>query len=279
MHYELYVDSLFFINFIMNLCLLALVDRSTFRTAGLLRTAAGAAVGALCFFAPFIAPFPALPKLAAGAVAGAAGMIGITFPVRSLKMFLKLLEKLLVYSFGLGGTMLFLIRCFPACRGFLTSVFGILGMGAGGYLLFRRLKGGAGREDGLCRARLSRKGAHITVDAFVDSGNGLVEPISGKVVCVVDREVFAALWKGQEDGFRAIPYHSIGKRRGILPGYLLPELVLEMEGMEKKYENIYIAVSDEKISGEENAGGKSVKMIIHPGLLAEHGRAAFKAAE
>ena len=30
MHYELYVDSLFFLNFIMNLYLLILVNRSTF---------------------------------------------------------------------------------------------------------------------------------------------------------------------------------------------------------------------------------------------------------
>ncbi len=34
MHYELYIDSLFFLNFIMNLYLLILVDRSTLRIAG-----------------------------------------------------------------------------------------------------------------------------------------------------------------------------------------------------------------------------------------------------
>ncbi len=39
MHYELYVDSLFFMNFIMNLYLLILVDRSILRTAPLWRLA------------------------------------------------------------------------------------------------------------------------------------------------------------------------------------------------------------------------------------------------
>ena len=48
MHYELYVDSLFLLNFIMNLYLLILVDNSTLRTATAGRLAAGAAVGALC---------------------------------------------------------------------------------------------------------------------------------------------------------------------------------------------------------------------------------------
>ena len=45
MHYELYIDSLFFLNFIMNLFLLFLVDRSTLRMASPGRMAAGAAVG------------------------------------------------------------------------------------------------------------------------------------------------------------------------------------------------------------------------------------------
>ncbi len=270
MHYELYVDSLFFINFIMNLCLLTLVDQNTFRSAGFFRTVAGAAAGALFFFVPFIGFLPVLPKLIVGAAA-AAGMIGITFPVRNFKMFLKLLEKLLIYSFGLGGTMLFVIRSFPAYREGLTSVFGILCMGVSGYLLFHRQKSAAGGGEVLCRAKLYRKDVQITVDALVDSGNSLIEPISGKAVCVVGQEAFAALWKGEEDGFRAIPYHSIGKKRGILPGYLLPKMVLEIEGVERKFENIYIAVSDEEISGEENAGGRSVKMIIHPGLLAKRG--------
>mgnify|MGYP002508175974 CR=1 FL=1 len=45
----LYVDSLFFLNFIMNLYLLILVNRSTFRTATPGRIAAGAALGAAGF--------------------------------------------------------------------------------------------------------------------------------------------------------------------------------------------------------------------------------------
>jgi len=270
MHYELYIDSLFFINFIMNLCLLALVDRNTFQSAGLMRIMAGAALGALCFFIPFVSRLPIPLKLAMGAGGGAAGMICVAFPVRSLRMFLKLLEKLLIYSFGLGGTVLFVIQRFPSARNALTSMFGVLGAGVFGYLLFCRLKTRAGAES-LCRARLSRKDVRITVDALVDSGNSLIEPISGKPVCIVGQEVFAALWKGEEEemGFRAIPYHSIGKKKGILRGYLLPELKLEMEDGEQIFQNVYIAVSKEEISGSEDAGAPSVKMIIHPGLFAK----------
>lgn len=55
-------------------------------------------------------------------------------------MFLKLLERLALYSFGMGGVMLFLIRLLPGIRGLLLSVPGILGMGMIAWLLFRRFR-------------------------------------------------------------------------------------------------------------------------------------------
>ncbi len=126
MHYELYVDSLFFLNFIMNLYLLILVNRSTFRTATPGRIAAGAALGAAGFLLPFLGGSLGMGVAAAGTIAGAAGMLFAAFPVRSLRMFLKLLEKLLLYSFGLGGMLLFLVRSLPGARKVLTSVPGLL---------------------------------------------------------------------------------------------------------------------------------------------------------
>ena len=51
MHYELYLDSLFLLNFGMNLLLLCLVDHSMGHTATWYRLLAGAGVGAVwyCF--------------------------------------------------------------------------------------------------------------------------------------------------------------------------------------------------------------------------------------
>ena len=107
----------------------------------------------------------------------------------------------------------------------------------------------------------------------------MIEPFSGKSVSIVDRAVFDRLWGQERDTFRAIPYHSIGKRRGILEGYLLPELELETEGMVYRFTQVYIAVSNEEISGTENAEGESVKMIINPGLFTQGDGSRMKAAE
>lgn len=269
MHYELYVDSLFLVNFVMNLYLLMLVNHSIQHIAAPLRLIGGAALGAVCFLLPFLVPAPAWLKLGAGILIGTAGMLRVSFPVRGFRMFLKLLEKLLLYSFGMGGGLLFLIRCLPGIRNFMTGILGILGAGGVLFLLLSRMKTGWNLQEGLCRATLSREGKRVTVNALIDSGNSLVEPISGKPVCVVDAEIYERLWESGAQGFRAIPYHSIGKRKGILQGYPLSGLSVEEEGMCFTFRDVYIAVSDESIQGAENAGGESVNMIINPMLFAE----------
>ena len=53
MHYELYLDSLFLLNFGMNLLLLCLVDHSMGHTATWYRLLAGAVVGAVWYLFPF----------------------------------------------------------------------------------------------------------------------------------------------------------------------------------------------------------------------------------
>ena len=267
MHYELYVDSLFFMNFIMNLYLLILVDRSVLGAAALWRLLLGAAVGALGFLVPFLGVGPAALRLGAGIGLGTAGMLCITFRIRSLRMFLKLLERLAVYSFGVGGAMLLIIKRLPAARETLTGTLGLLGLGGLVFLMFRRFRYGVDMGDSLCRAMLYQDGEQVEVGALVDSGNSLVEPVSGKPVCVVDRSVFEMLWKGEAGNFRAIPYRSIGKKRGIMQGCLMDGLQLELDGMKLYFNDVYIAVSKEEISGEEGACAESVKMIVNPELL------------
>lgn len=270
MRYELYVDSLFLLNFIMNLYLLLLVDRSTLRIAAFGRLAAGAAVGAACFLLPFWGSGHWIVKLLPAMAAGTAGMLCITFPVRSLRMFLKLLERLLLYSFGMGGVMLFLVRLLPGVRAFLLGVPGLLGMGLLAYLLFRRFRrDDMYQGDSLCEAVLWKDGRRMCVTALVDSGNSLIEPISGKPVCIIGKAVYDRLWTGEEDNFRVIPYHSIGKKRGILPGYLLSGLSLVVDGMEHRFADVYVAVSSEEISGTDSSGAKTVNMIINPRLFTQ----------
>ncbi len=270
MRYELYADSLLLLNFVMNLFLLILVDRSTLRTATGRRLLLGAVFGAVSYFLPFIWEAPPALKLSVCFIGGTAGMLLLAFSVKGFRTFLKLLKYLAVYSVGMGGGMLLLLRVLGRLGVPTDGILMLLGAGGIFFLFLRHFSADSGQEDCICRATLVCGGSRLTVNALIDSGNSLVEPISGTPVSVVDEKVFRGLWHNESPGYRAIPYHSIGRRHGILQGYLLPELQLEIGGMTKLFHEIYVAVGTEQIT--EDAEADSVKMIINPLLLKTKGK-------
>lgn len=268
MHYELYVDSLFLINFTMNLYLLMLVDYSTLSSAVPWRLLVGALFGAGSYLLLFVIGMVLPWKLLLGAAA-ALLMLPITFSVRGLRSFLKLTEKMLFFSFSMGGVLLLLIRCFRFAEGVLTSASGLMAAGGIFLLFWRRFHAQTRQENAVCQVTLAREGVSVKIAALIDSGNALVEPISGKPVSIVEEKVFRSLWGSGGQGYRAIPYHSIGKRHGILEGYLLPELWVETDGVRKVIHDVYVAVSPEEISSAGTPEAESVKMIINPRVLTE----------
>lgn len=260
MYYELYVDSLFLVNFVMNLYLLILVNRKVLRTATRKRIILGALVGAFFYMLPFVLPFPVWIKYPVFLVGGMGGMIAVTFHPKTIQGFCKIFSCLLGYSFLLGGGLLFIKENFPFGKYMLMQVTGVCGIGGIGALIAGYLGEQAQKkkQQSRCRVTLSNKEHQICVPALLDSGNGLYEPISGKPVSVITQSVFGALWDEKEVPFRAIPYHSIGRKNGILKGYLLPKLEVEVDGVRKQLTDVYVAVGEEEIK---------VPVILNPAIL------------
>lgn len=267
MHYELYIDSLIWINFWMNLYLLFLTNVSTLRTATPQRICLGAVLGALGFIIPIcLFPYP-LMGMGIGIVVGVIGMLMFTFRVRRWKTFVRLLERMLFYSFCMGGSLLFLRNIAPVWKEILNRPTGLLTVSGVLFGVIYRIRGTSCDKNFICVAKLKAGNKTQEVTALIDSGNSLVEPISGKPVCVIDRRVYESLWEESPPGFRVIPYHSVGRKRGIMSGYLLEELEIDCEGIAHKFQNVYVAVSDEDISDE--CKDKSIKIIINPMLFRE----------
>ena len=270
---EIYIDSLFLVNFVMNLYLLLLVNRSLYRTATRLRLCLGAAVGAVFFLFPFLMGGAVWLKIAVSMLTGTGIMIFIAFPINSVKAFFQIAEKLLISAFLLGGGMLFLIKRFPVLGAYMQNIFGVIGIGALLFMLISWFQERKSEKSNICRVILTGNDGKMKIAALLDSGNSLIEPISGKPVSVVEKSVFYGLWKEPPELYRAIPYHSIGKQKGILKGYLLPEIQIEMDGICKTCKEVYIAVSEESITGEAieskeiNSKETCVKMIVNPVLL------------
>ena len=179
MYYELYVDSLFLINYVMNLYLLLLVNQSTFRTATRIRLILGAAVGAILYLLPFMWSGPAWLKYSLGLVGGTFGMLFIAFRIRSWNALGQILIKLCLWSFLLGGILLFLIGRIPFLRESMTGIAGVLGMGTIVFLLVSYFLERQKNKEQVCHVMLMSQESRIKVAALIDSGNSLVEPISG----------------------------------------------------------------------------------------------------
>lgn len=263
MYIEIYMDSLFLVNFVMNLYLLLLVNRSVFCTATRMRLFLGAAAGALVYLLPFLWEGAAWLKMMTGMLLGSCLMIFLAFPIHSFKMFWRIAERLFVSSFLMGGGVIFLLQHVSFLRKHTVGIFAVMGAGAVIYLVVTHLREHRKRKNDICSVTLSGRDGTMKIAALLDSGNSLVEPISGKPVSVIDQNVFRGLWREAPELYRVIPYHSIGKERGLLKGYLLPEILIEMDGVTRKCKDVYVAVSEENISGDKS----QVKMIVNPVLL------------
>ena len=137
-----------------------------------------------------------------------------------------------------------------------------LGVAAGSYFLslkiwdfIRKLMSNQKRE---CDVLLCNGEQSIKVKALIDTGNHLRDPLTGKAVSIIGKETCEILWQQNNiHDFRFISYHTIGKRDGMMPLFVLERMCLYLEE-EYWIEKPLIAVS-------QNIFGKGIyKMILSP---------------
>ncbi len=140
----------------------------------------------------------------------------------------------------------------------------VLLLGAGCYEGIRLLVLRRQRDRENCKVTLyGADGRGIQVEGLVDTGNSLTEPISGRPVAVLEQSVWEQLYPGQPpSGMRVIPYHSVGKPSGILTGYPMKDMEVEIGGIRQKCRDIYIAIWQERLS---EAGGYHI--LLQPAML------------
>ena len=109
------------------------------------------------------------------------------------------------------------------------------------------------------------------MNALLDTGNGLIEPISKKAVCLVGKEYFEQKWvkEGernyfQPQKFRAIPYHAVGTPKGILSGYEMDRLIIYTDERKVEIQKPMIGISEHSVGTPG-----TYQMILQPKLLRE----------
>lgn len=254
MKYEVYADALFGMIFLYNLIILRAVNRKMSRISGVLRRLTAAFLGTILAMITVVLSFPAVVKCFFLIFINPLIMLVIAYPIRQLQGLSYLCKYYGVYTVFLGAGFLFVKNMISMLGiGYSAILLGVMCLAC--FVWYRYWK-----QHTQVRVELYFEDKSFQFEGFIDTGNTLVEPFSKKGVHVLvtdNEEAKNQLIKGK--GF-VVPYKTIGTGNGILMGYLVHKMAVISNGLEKKYEDVLVAVSPQKQEGE---------FVILSGLLAE----------
>lgn len=247
MHYKLYIDLFFLVNFLMDYFLLLMVGKMLKCRIRRLRIAAGAAIGAFlaCIFVVFLRGKIWRLVLFHGVINVCLLKTGLE--IKGKRTLIKAWILLYVSAFLLGGVL-------NAFQPYVRSGAVFLVFAFAGYHLclgiWDLLSYFYKNKSGSCKVRLYRNGRECELYAIIDTGNRLRDTLTGKPVHVIERETAEKLGCMDLAGERVITYRSIGKENGTMPVLALDRMCCQCGQEEKWVEKPLAAVSESrKLSG------------------------------
>lgn len=282
MRYRLYIDSYFFMNFMLD-CFALLLTGGVIRVKlTCLRAVLSAALSAFLSCLILVLPLGgAAFKLTV--CYGAAGLLtaALAYRMKWGKPLIRATLSLYAVTAALSGFMAGARNLIEGATGHSVSIAAVTGIAAGGFILLYELLlwlRAKSMQKCYCVV-LKEDGRTQELTAFLDTGNSLTEPFGGRPVSIVEKEALSFLLpedyrRANPQKSRIIPYHSIGKDHGILKGFEIEELCIRTEKGELRIPNAVLAVSENKISGRE-----SYRMILHPELLEQADGREYKNKE
>lgn len=261
MYYELYIDVLFLVNFLMDYILLLISHRILKCTATHGNICLGALIGAFltCIVVALDIPNAFVDFLLFHGFINFV-MIIIGLKIRGIRKCTKAFLTLYISGFLVGGIFEFICQY---VKGYIEvgSLFLIIAIAcyyiATGILsvLMKMLRFG----NYYCQVLLILGENQCKTPAIVDTGNHLTDQLTGKAVSVIGRETAEKLLKNNmPDKIRYIPYHTIGKKNGVIPVITLDKMCIE--GEENEWiDSPLIGICDTKISENDE-----YDMILNP---------------
>lgn len=263
MRYIVYIDRLFLLQLVQS-CVLLLLTREFLRsTVTLKRIVFASAAGTLLFCVIFLlSGISRNIKVLLFALCSLA-TLWLAFRIRTLQVFCRAVILYHAAAFLLAGALYALLHAAgrrPAMTTMQASLCAV-GVGTAALYILRWEKKSA--QAVIVTAILEDGDVKITLEALIDSGNSLYDPISQRPVCVVEK---AAL-EGKipldiPEKFRLIPYHSLGKKHGIMQAVEIEKLKVKKEGQELVIEKALLGLYENKVT---QSG--AYQMILHPALL------------
>ncbi len=260
MYYELYIDVLFLVNFMMDYILLLLVRKMLKCTATHGNICIGAVTGSFLTCLVIVLPFSCVTlKFILFHVFVNTAMIRTGLKVKDMRNFVKALLMLYVGGFLLGGVMEHLKQYVKLGSMFLVTAIGAY------YIvtwIWSFLSSIQKVNQYQCSAELYMGEKKCCIRGMIDTGNGLHDPITNEPVSIVDKKT-AMEFLGDEklEKIRYVPYHSIGRQEGMLPVIRIDKMCVESDQM-YWIQKPLIGISEEEISA-----GKAYQMILNPDIF------------
>ncbi len=263
MKYEVYLDTVFLIQFVLNYCVLMLTASFMKLITSRLRIILAALIGAggsCLMFLPggsgvgikFIVIFGIITFM----------MIRVAFHIRGYKLNLLMFSTILVVIFLLGGVTQWVVGGLGVSNSswlwliFIVVFYNLLQLALKQY---RRQKSNfvpVTIDLGL-EGEIQNK---ISVIALIDSGNRLREETTGMPVCILEKDVINT----QATQTYEVTYHSLGNREAKMQAFIVPEIIIHFGEGDLRQKEVMIASYPEKITKKG-----SYHMILHPAYLKE----------
>lgn len=255
-YYELYIDIFILVNFIMDYVILTCSKNILKCPVTQKDICLGAIVGALLTGLVVILPIPySFVKFVLFHGPVNIVMIKTGLRIRQKRKFLKAYTILYICSFLAGGIFACLQQFLGESWMFLVIAFVTYFLASGIWNYISKIKR---CEDEECEVLLQNGKNEVRVRALIDTGNRLKDELTGKPVSIISKDI--AMELGKEivaKDIRYISYHTIGKRDGVMPVFLLERMCLYL-GEELWVNKPLVAVSEEFFCEGE------CKMILNP---------------
>ncbi len=276
----IYGEYLFLENALVGFGLLTLTGRLGGLQPSLVRMWAGSILCGLAAFILFL-PEPSPLLLLLFRLVFPTGLLLLVFlpGLSSLRSFCKLLLVFYLLSFAAGGialgTLYFTGVSGMTGGGFfyigeITYLWAILGMVLAWFglsALTRILRSRLRENRTITSLRIEAGDRSLCVKGFMDTGNFLRDPFSGKPVILAEDRIFQELWPEgvPPSRFRPIPFRSVGSGEGFLSGALPDAVILQSDPPKRLKPGIVIARCREKLALDSEAEGCG--LILHPDIL------------
>ena len=292
-----YIDVLFIVNFIINYLLFVItakIGRLPLKRWRIILSALIGAVYSVFMFFPdmsFVYSTGAKLIFSCFAVAVAYNIYGVRLYFKALGLF-----YLTTFCFGGGVFALCSFTGIGAATGavisngifYINLPWQLLFVSVGGsYIILRivwaSLRSRLSKENMFIGISIFLDGKRADVNALIDTGNALYDPLTSAPVIVAEyskikellpentaemlegeTELSDRLWHGQTSlKLRLIPFSSLGRERGMLIGFKPDKVVFYQNEQTSERQNIIVGIYSKRLTKDG-----SYSALLHPEVIA-----------